>query len=52
MKMKAVDADGNKLPWYTVDARRSIAEIHAEIKAIADQTLLDVSGNDIAKLWS
>lgn len=44
--------DSAKLPWYTLDARKSKEELHAEIKEIADKTIADTSQKSINALWS
>lgn len=49
MNLKA--ADDGKLSWYTIDARNTIDEIHAEIKAIAEKTIENVGDKPVLKLW-
>eukprot|EP01041_Mallomonas_annulata_P005215 gene5215-10435_t len=49
MKMK--DSDATKLPWYTLDASRSIEELHEEIKLIATNTIRDIRHKEISRLW-
>ena len=49
MDLKA--GDEGKLPWYTLDARKSIEELHEEIKAIAIATIAEVKEKEIGQLW-
>lgn len=39
------------IPWHTLDARKSMEELEAEIKIIADQTIADVKQKPISRLW-
>ena len=48
MKLKETVVDNR---WHTLDARKSIPEIHAEIKSICDNVLDDCHSEDVGKLW-
>ena len=43
--------DEGRLPWFTLDARKSIEELRAEIQTIAEQTVARVQNNDLQRLW-
>ena len=51
MALKKADEDGGKLPWYTLDARKSIDELKAEIQAIADKCVEGAQGEGLKRLW-
>ena len=50
MKMK--ENDNGKLPWITIDAKKSIKEIHEEIIAISEKIIIESGNKSIVKLWS
>ena len=50
MILKAGDAD--RLPWLTIDARKSIEEIHGEIRAISEKVVIECGEKPVLKLWS
>jgi hypothetical protein len=40
-----------RLPWFTLDARKSIEELQIEIKAISETCLEESKSKDITRLW-
>lgn len=50
MFLKAADTE--TLPWFAINANRSIDVIHEEIKIIAEDTLLKCENKPIRRLWS
>jgi dTMP kinase len=51
MTLKKADEDGGKLPWYTLDARKSIEELKAEIQTIADKCVETAQVTELKRLW-
>ena len=49
MKLKAED-DG-RLPWFTLDARKSIEELRMEISLIADKVVGESKHKSLSRLW-
>mmetsp|Transcript_1643 Transcript_1643/g.1795 ORF Transcript_1643/g.1795 Transcript_1643/m.1795 type:complete len:235 (-) Transcript_1643:180-884(-) len=49
MALKAEDQ--GRLPWFTLDARKSIEELQIEIKAISETCLEESKSKDITRLW-
>jgi|LauGreSBDMM110SN_4_FD.fasta_scaffold37394_1 dTMP kinase len=49
--MQLKNADEGVLPWYTLDARRSIDELHEEIKMIAHKAVEENQNKALSKLW-
>jgi dTMP kinase len=49
MKLKAED-DG-RLPWFTLDARKSIEELREEIALIADKVVRESKHKSLSRLW-
>lgn len=49
MKLKAED-DG-RLPWFTLDARKSIEELRKEISLIADEVVRESKHKSLSRLW-
>ena len=43
--------DEGRLPWFTLDASKSIEELRVEIQTIAEQTMERVQNNDLQRLW-
>jgi dTMP kinase len=44
-------ADEKLIPWFTLDARRTIDELHEEIKSIASDVMTNAKDAPIKKLW-
>jgi thymidylate kinase len=51
MTLKTEDESEGNIPWFVLDARKSIEEIHAEIVAITNKTIQEVSDKPISRLW-
>lgn len=51
MQLQAKDAEDGAIPWFVLDARKSIEDLHAEITAIANDVVLKSEGSPIKKLW-
>ena len=49
--MDLQEADRGTLNWHTIDARKTIEEIHAEISTIAESTIREVGDKDVSRLW-
>lgn len=49
--LKEEDAKSDIQNWHVVDARKSIEDLHREIKSIADETISRVSNSAITPLW-
>lgn len=49
--MSLMEEDAGKLPWYKLDARKSIEELQKEIEIIAESTIADVKAKPINSLW-
>ena len=43
--------DEGRLPWFTLDARKSIEELQEEIKLIAENCVEVAKGKEITRLW-
>ncbi|EOA94786.1 Thymidylate kinase [Anas platyrhynchos] len=39
------------LNWKTIDASKSIEDLHREIKSIAEETMLEVQNKPLGELW-
>lgn len=45
------DEEQRSIPWYVLDARKSIDELHQEISTIADEIIAQNNALPIKKLW-
>jgi dTMP kinase len=45
------DEEQRSIPWYVLDARKSIDELHQEISTIADEIIAQNNASPIKKLW-
>ena len=43
--------DEGRIPWFALDARKSIVELKNEIELIAKNCVEDVKGNKLSRLW-
>jgi dTMP kinase len=43
--------EGDRVPWHVLDATKSIAELHEEIRDIASKTIERVCHEPISRLW-
>jgi dTMP kinase len=43
--------EGDHIPWYVLDATKSVIELHEEIRDIASTTIKRVSHSPISRLW-
>lgn len=50
LKEKDTEQD-NVVPWFVVDARKSIEELHSEISLIADEIIARNDAAPIKRLW-
>ncbi|NXW50553.1 KTHY kinase, partial [Nyctiprogne leucopyga] len=41
----------NTLNWKTMDASKSIEDLHKEIKSIAEETMQEVQNKPLGELW-
>ncbi len=39
------------VPWFVLDARKSVEELHSEIASIADEVIARSEGTSVKKLW-
>lgn len=51
MKLKAEDEEKKAVPWYVLNAKQSIEQIHEEIKQVTHNVFKDINSNDIRPLW-
>lgn len=49
MKLKAEDE--GRLPWFTLDARKSIEELHKEISLIGNKIVEESRHKSLSRLW-
>lgn len=49
MALKAEDE--GRLPWFTLDARKTIEELKKEIQIIAENCVEAAKGKEISRLW-
>lgn len=52
MTLKDEDVAKNTLPWYVLDATKSVEDLHNEIVAIADRVMVGVADKPISRLWT
>jgi hypothetical protein len=50
--MTLKDEDEGKLPWYVLDATKSIDELQLEIQNIAKKVLEDNKDKEVKSLWT
>lgn len=43
--------DEGRLPWFFLDARKSIEDLKEEIKLIGDQCVKDSANKPFARMW-
>lgn len=51
MLLKAEDEARGTLPWFTLDARKSIEELKEEINLIAEVCVEESKGKEFVRLW-
>lgn len=52
-ELQKIDEKHGRIPWYIVDASKSIDDVHVEIKKITKQTIEQVaSGKPLMKMWT
>ena len=51
LQLKAEDEASANVPWHVLDARKTIEELQAEIKVIADRVITESKEKPITKLW-
>eukprot|EP01033_Poteriospumella_lacustris_P014263 gene14263-10194_t len=52
MNLRETDEAEANVPWFVLDARKSIDELHAEIRSIADAVVTQNEGAPVKKLWT
>lgn len=51
MLLQRIDQEEANIPWFVLDARKSIDELHAEISSIADDIIARNDASPVKKLW-
>ena len=51
MGLKAADEEQALVPWFTLNAARSIETVAADIRSIVDKVIVDSAEKEIGKLW-
>ncbi len=51
MTLKAEDEAAGQIPWFVIDARKTIEEIHSEIRDITQRTIQEVGDKPISRMW-
>lgn len=49
--MALKDEDEGRLPWFTLDARKSIKELKEEIEIIGSNCVRESKNKSISRLW-
>jgi hypothetical protein len=44
-------ADDAAIPWFIVDSKQTIEELHTQILKIAEDIVQNVKANPVRKLW-
>lgn len=52
MKLKEIDERNRSIPWFVIDAKRSIDEIHEDIKRVSNEILEKTAGLEVKELWT
>lgn len=52
MNLRETDESEANVPWFVLDARKSIDELHAEIRSIAEAVVTQNEGAPVKKLWT
>jgi thymidylate kinase len=51
MKLKEEDEKAKIVPWFVLDARKSIEEIHQDIVKVTEQVIESSQSKDISPMW-
>jgi hypothetical protein len=49
--MALKEEDEGRLPWFTLDARKSIKDLREEIEIIGNNCVRESKNKNIARLW-
>jgi hypothetical protein len=49
--MALKEEDKGRLPWFTLDARKSIKDLKEEIEIIGDNCVKESKNKNISRLW-
>ena len=52
MAMKHMDMTESKIPWFVLDATKTIEELQAEVEGIADSVIARAAVQPVQKLWT
>jgi thymidylate kinase len=51
MKLRKEDETNQSVPWFIIDAKRTIEEIHQDIVQVAEKIIEEKKNKEIKPLW-